>query len=485
MILPFTLTICDMAPETGLLNAVVTGVVTGSIVALGATGLALVYDIAEVPNFAHGDLLTLGAYAALLVNKPDTVPVFELLAPSAQQVSLPGLGVLFVLSAIGVLGTVYHLGGRDALYGQWWGIDVPGRLGLTVHIVVAGAIGALVVLGTPSFGAALLFSVVLLGATVPLLESVIFRKFREKNIELALMLVVSLAVAFIVRFGIQTIFGGSIRFYSVETSIPFFGGALDVTLAKFFDFFIASDGLFISLQETRGGASKQLLVASYGWIEFAVILLAIIAVTYVALDRRSPAAIIGPRLTAALGSIVILAIGATVFWGGANGTVPDTTLVATRIRTSPLRIGIIVLAIVMMGALHYVLQATTLGKTMRATSDNRELALVRGINTRRVMMSVWIIAGLFAAVGGIMLGFLFSSITINLGFNLLLPMFAGVILGGISVYGAILGSYVVGLAMEIGIFAIPGLSATYRIPVAFVVLLAVLLLKPEGIIGGR
>jgi branched-subunit amino acid ABC-type transport system permease component len=83
-----------------------------------------------------------------------------------------------------------------------------------------------------------------------------------------------------------------------------------------------------------------------------------------------------------------------------------------------------------------------------------------------------------------MLGFLFSSITINLGFNLLLAMFAGVILGGISVYGAILGSYIVGLAMEVGIFAIPGLSATYRIPVAFVVLLLVLLVKPEGIVGG-
>jgi branched-subunit amino acid ABC-type transport system permease component len=100
------------------------------------------------------------------------------------------------------------------------------------------------------------------------------------------------------------------------------------------------------------------------------------------------------------------------------------------------------------------------------------------------MMSVWIISGLFAAIGGVMLGFLFSSIEINLGFNLLLAMFAGVILGGISVYGAILGSYVVGLAMEIGIFAIPGLSATYRIPVAFVVLLLVLLVKPEGIVGG-
>jgi branched-subunit amino acid ABC-type transport system permease component len=176
-----------------------------------------------------------------------------------------------------------------------------------------------------------------------------------------------------------------------------------------------------------------------------------------------------------------LLVGGALFAGG--GTVPLETLYETRLRTSPLRLGIILIALGLMGFLHYLLQATTLGKAMRATSDNRELAMIRGINTRRVMMVVWILAGMFAAVAGVLLGFLFSNITINLGFFLLLPMFAGVILGGISVYGAILGSYVVGLAMEVGIFAIPGLSATYRVPVAFVVLLLVLLIKPEGITG--
>ncbi|MFB6256078.1 MAG: branched-chain amino acid ABC transporter permease [Haloplanus sp.] len=474
-----------MAAETGLLNAVVTGIVTGSIVALGATGLALVYDIAEVPNFAHGDLLTLGAYAALLVNKPDTVPLFDVLATCPQRVGVAGAAVLFVLSAAGVLGTVYHLGGVRALKGSWWGVDVPDGLALGVHTGVAALVGAGVVLGAPAFEAALLFSFVLLGAIVPFLESLIFRKFREKDVELALMLIVSLAVAFVVRFGIQTIFGGEIRFYSVETTLPFLGGQLDITLAKFFDLFLTNEGLFVSIQETRGGSSIQLLVMRYAWPELAVVAAATAALAYAAHRwRRNTAGVVGPRLAAAIGGLVMLAAGAAAFWGGANGTVPDASLLSTRIRTSPLRLGIIALALLMMSALHYLLQATTLGKAMRATSDNRRLAMVRGINTRQVMMSVWIISGLFAAIGGVMLGFLFSSITINLGFNLLLAMFAGVILGGISVYGAILGSYVVGLAMEVGIFAIPGLSATYRIPVAFVVLLLVLLVKPEGIVGG-
>jgi len=474
-----------MAAETGLLNATVTGLVTGSIVALGATGLALVYDIAEVPNFAHGDLLTLGAYTALLVNKPDTVPIFNILVPGAQQHGVAGAAVLFVLSAVGVLGTVYHLGGVAALKGSWWGIDAPGGVAVGVHAAVAAAVGAAVVLGAPDFLASILFAFVLLGAVVPLLESMVFRKFREKDVELAMMLVVSLAVAFVVRFGIQTVFGGEIRFYTIETTVPFAGGPLDVSLAKFFDFFVVNDGLLVSIRETRGGTAELLLALRYSWIELAAVAAATVAAAYAASRwRRGTAGVVGPRLAAGLAGVAALGLGAALFWGGAGGSVPESGLLSTRVRASPLRLGIILLALVMMAALHYLLQATTLGKAMRATSDNRQLAMVRGINTRRVMMSVWIISGLFAAIGGVMLGFLFSSIEINLGFNLLLAMFAGVILGGISVYGAILGSYVVGLAMEIGIFAIPGLSATYRIPVAFVVLLLVLLVKPEGIVGG-
>ena len=75
-----------MAPSAGLLNAILTGLVTGSIIALGAIGLSLVYDIAEVPNFAHGDLLTLGAYAALLVNKPQSVPLFDVFGEDHRNV---------------------------------------------------------------------------------------------------------------------------------------------------------------------------------------------------------------------------------------------------------------------------------------------------------------------------------------------------------------------------------------------------------------
>ena len=84
-----------------------------------------------------------------------------------------------------------------------------------------------------------------------------------------------------------------------------------------------------------------------------------------------------------------------------------------------------------------------------------------------------------------MLGILFNQMTVNLGFFLLLPMFAAVILGGVgSPYGGLLGGILVGLSMEVGIYLIPGVGQIYRQPIAFVVLFVVLLIKPEGILGG-
>jgi branched-subunit amino acid ABC-type transport system permease component len=470
-----------MAAETGLLNAIVVGIVTGSIVALGAIGLALVYDIADVPNFAHGDILTFGAFAALLVNKPGTVPGFNLLTAEGEVVGLSALAVLFVVSVASVLGVVYHLGGVRALKGGWWGVDAPPAVALGVHAAVAFLVGALVVVNVQSFLGGLLFAIVLTGAVVPLMESKVFRKFRWKGASLAMMLVVSLALAFILRFSVQTVFGGEIRFYNVTSTVTVGGRTIDVARAQFVDISVAAGGLVLDIQRT-GDELVRTLVFNYAWPELLGTLLVAGAVAYAGYRRRlDTAAVAGPYLAAALGGLAAVLVGGAVFAGG--GPV-ESAIYETRVRLSPLRLAIVLIALAMMAVLHYVLRATTLGKAMRATSDNRDLAMVRGINTRRVMMTVWIIAGLFGAIAGVMLGFLFNNLTINLGFNLLLPMFAGAILGGISVYGAILGSYVVGLAMEVGIFAIPFVDTTYRIPVAFVVLLIVLLVKPEGLVGG-
>jgi neutral amino acid transport system permease protein len=468
----------------------VTGIVTGSVIALGAIGLSLVYNIAEVPNFAHGELLMLGAYVALFVNRPGTVPVFELLA-GARTVSTAGYAVLFLLTAGSALAAVALLGGREALTGSWWPGDPPPWLVLGVHALAAAALGVAVVVGFPSIWAGLLLSAAVLAAVAPFLEKVVFRKFREKGVSLATMLIVTLGLSFVLRFTTQAFYGGDVRTYEVPDVGSVFGYDVELSASNFYDFYVTDGGVVLNALDPGGGQLGPILTATHSWL--AVV--AILAITLGAAaagyrwrsggeDEFGSAQTIGPKFAGAGFGLLAFAVSAVALAG--SGSVPEAAAYSTRIRLSVMRVSTILIAVVMMASLHFLLQETTLGTAMRAASDNLDLAKTSGINTDRVMMATWIIAGTFAAVAGVMLGVLFNQLTVNMGFFQLLPMFAGVILGGLSsVYGAILGSYLVGLSMDVGLFALPGIdSATYRIPIAFAILLVVLLVKPEGITGG-
>ncbi|NHN59194.1 branched-chain amino acid ABC transporter permease [Halorussus rarus] len=481
-----------MAPSTGLANAIVTGLVTGSIVALGAIGLALVYNIAEVPNFAHGELLMLGAYMALFVNKPATVPVFELLTQvdAARELTGIGFGVLFVLAAGSALAAVYLLGGMSALRGSWWPGDPSPALALGVHVAAAAVLGVVVSLGFPSIWAGLLLSALILAWVAPFLEKVIFQKFRAKDASLATMLIVTLGLSFVLRFGTQAFYGGEVRTYVVPQVGSVFGYDVGLSAAKFFDFYVGGGGFTLHVIDTGPNPDVAMFTATYSWLAALALVALTVGVAYAAYRWRSggdegygTSHTVGPRLAAAVAGIVTFV--ALIFALAGGGSVPQSPSFQTRIRLSLMRASVIFIAVGMMALLHFLLQETKLGKAMRASSDNIDLAKITGINTDRVMMATWIIAGAFAAVGGVMLGVLFSQLTVNMGFFLLLPMFAGVILGGLqSVYGAILGSYIVGLSMDVGIHVIPGIGSTYRIPIAFAILFVVLLVKPEGITGG-
>jgi branched-chain amino acid transport system permease protein len=152
------------------------------------------------------------------------------------------------------------------------------------------------------------------------------------------------------------------------------------------------------------------------------------------------------------------------------------------LRVTPDQIFVLGLTLVTVVALHLFLTRTTLGKAMRATSLNPQLALVTGIDVDAVVRATWIIGAVLAAVAGV-----FSGLTVQLrpqlGFDLLLPLFAAAILGGIgSVYGAVAGGFIVGLAES---FSVPLVGAEYRAATAFVVLIAILLVRPTGLFGER
>jgi branched-chain amino acid transport system permease protein len=179
---------------------------------------------------------------------------------------------------------------------------------------------------------------------------------------------------------------------------------------------------------------------------------------------------------------------------------------ATRpIVTSEPQILLIVLTVAAVVALHLFLTRSRLGKGMRAMADNPALAQVSGINTQQVIRTTWLIAGSLACIAGTMLA-LDVSLKPDLAFNIVLPIFAAAIVGGLGqAYGAIAGGFLVGFAETLAVFnwsavlrpveavlptgwSLPAdlslVPTDYKLTVAFVILVVVLLFRPTGIFKG-
>jgi neutral amino acid transport system permease protein len=288
-----------------LLQLLANGLVTGSIISIGAIGLTLVYGILRIVNFAHGEYLTFGAFMAFLVNM------------------------------------------------SWGG-----------HMVAAVA-----------FAIAL---TALLGVT---LEFVLWRPMRNKGAGIINLFITSIGLALVVRHLIFMQWGGQPRRY-------------DVDVFQVYDLRIF-------------------------------------------------------RLS--LSQVVAIAVAFT--------------------------------AIALVGAL---LASTRLGKSMRALSDNPGLASVAGIDIDRVIVYTWILGAGLAGLGGVLQGLVQTSFNPNMGFTLLLPIFAAVILGGIGrAYGALAAGILLGLAMELSTWdaLAGGLRAVYKPAVAFAILILILLVRPQGVLG--
>ena len=165
----------------------------------------------------------------------------------------------------------------------------------------------------------------------------------------------------------------------------------------------------------------------------------------------------------------------------------------------------VIVTVVLVLVLNYFLTATRFGKAMRAMSDNADLAQVSGINTQLVVRLTWVIAAALACAAGTMLS-LDVSLKPDLAFNIILPIFAAAIVGGLGqVYGAIAGGFLLGFAETLGVFnwstilkplagvlpdwivIPPDLSLVpteYKLTVSFVILVITLLWRPTGIFKG-
>ncbi len=156
------------------------------------------------------------------------------------------------------------------------------------------------------------------------------------------------------------------------------------------------------------------------------------------------------------------------------------------------RLVVIGMAIAIIFGLYFLLQSTKIGKAMRAVADNPELARVAGINVDTVIFWTWIIAATLTALGGSMYG-LITNIRPNMGWFLLLPMFASVVLGGIgNPFGAIAGAMIIGVMQEVSTVCPASLGeltkycigTDYKLGVGFAIMILVLIFKPQGLFKG-
>lgn len=302
-----------------MLELIVYGIVFGSIISLGAIGLTLVFGIIRFANFAHGDLMTTGAYVALLM-------------------------VTGVLAWIGIPDTTF------------------GPLSFGWRMLIAFPVSMLVV-----------------GCLAIAADRILYRKLRMKKSGPVMLAMSSLGAAFIIRMLILIFWGADSLFY-------------------------------------RPGLMR-------------------------------------PAIQLPLG---------------------------IKIRPDQILILIVVFTLVLL--LHLYLQKTKMGKAMRATADNRELALVSGIDTERVIILTWGIGGALAAAGGILYG-IDVQVHAYMGWNFLIPLFAATILGTIgNMWGALVGGLIIGVAQQVSTaFLMP----TYKPAVAFMLMILILLIRPKGIFGGK
>ncbi len=345
-----------MALLQTLAGFAVNGVVFGSILALAAIGLTLVYGILRLSNFAHGDLLTLGAYMAFL---------FSTLQPGWGPTAALFLAVGAVILVL---------------------VDSRRALGLlpTERRLLLAAAGVLALAGLgqgwlPILGGGFALAILLAVVAVPLfnlgIDRIIWRPLRRKKATVVTLIITSIGVALALRNLIALYFGSDLQTYAR----PF-----------------------------------------------------------------RPSYIIG-------GSIII--------------TQTQLVTVAT--------------ASVLILGVHVLLKYTQVGKSLRAVSDDLELARVAGIDVDRMIAYVWILGGGLTGIGGVLLA-LNRNIHPELGWQTILPIFAAVVLGGIgSAYGAMLGALVIAVAMEISVAWIPD----YRLAVGFGILILVMFVRPEGIMG--
>ena len=172
-----------------------------------------------------------------------------------------------------------------------------------------------------------------------------------------------------------------------------------------------------------------------------------------------------------------------MIWGGGIETYPRESKqvfhLPMDVRIPPDAIFIAFMAVVLVAMVYLLLTRTRIGKAMRATADNPELALVSGIGVRGVTWWTWGIGAALAATAGVLLAVFQGQLLPIMGWKFLIPVFSAVVLGGIgNPYGALVAAFAIGVTSEV---STQWMNPSYKPAIAFAMMIAVLLLRPKGL----
>src|SRR5213083_2212713 len=254
-------------------------------------------------------------------------------------------------------------------------------------------------------------------------------------------------------------------------------------------------GAYLALLLSLNGLSL-IWGAIVSFLVLAVVGVLLEVVIFARLEGRGPV----PPIVASVGVALIIQNGIRAVAGTTERIYPvpatENVVIVPGLGIHPIS-GILTLVVGISFVLsaHVLLKYTNLGKAMRATADNLELAKATGIDTKRVTYAAWVVSCSFASTAGVLLG-LGSALNPTMGFDIILLIFAAVIVGGIgSPYGAMLGGLLVGLSQEMSVPFLLWLErpdviglqfgTAYKVAIPFIILFVVLIFRPWGIAGRR
>ena len=201
--------------------------------------------------------------------------------------------------------------------------------------------------------------------------------------------------------------------------------------------------------------------------------------------RRKGVAVI-PLMIVSIGLSLALRYLYQYFFGGSTSQLPGAGMADLKfgpISLSPIDLASMGISIVVLLGVAYFLLRTRIGKATRAVSDNPSLASASGIDVDNVIRIVWVVGAALAGLSGVLWAYFRPGVSWDMGFQMLLLVFAAVTLGGLgTAFGALVGSLIVGLFVELSTLVLP---SDMKVVGALVILILVLLFRPQGILGRK